>query len=162
MAPEAVVELVMTGADSEMVKVTILLPVSRPALVAVTVELYVPFEVGVPDITPVLVFTLSPGGKPEAPKLVGELVAVMVYGVIATLVAPPAVAALVMTGTVDEMVRVTIRVAEPLALVAVTEGVYIPSAAGVPEITPVLVFSDSPAGNAVELKLVGELVAVMV
>ena len=154
-------ELVMTGADSEMVKVTILLPVSRPALVAVTVELYVPSEVGVPEITPVLVFTLSPGGKPEAPKLVGELVAVMVYGVIATLVAPPAVAALVMTGTVDEMVRVTIRVAEPLALLAVTEGVYVPSTV-VPEITPVLVFSDSPAGNAVELKLVGELVAVMV
>ena len=33
---------------------------------------------------------------------------------------------------------------------------------GVPEITPVLVFNVNPAGRAVELKLVGELVAVMV
>ena len=162
MAPEAVVELVMTGADSEMVKVTILLPVSRPALVAVTVELYVPSEVGVPEMTPVLVLTLSPGGKPEAPKLVGELVAAMVYIVISTLVAPPAVAALVITGAVEEMVMATTKVPKPVALVAVIVVLVAPSTAGVPEITPVLVFSNSPAGNAVELKLVGELVAVMV
>jgi hypothetical protein len=40
--------------------------------------LVVPAVVGVPEITPVLVFTLRPGGSGLAPKVVGVLVAVIV------------------------------------------------------------------------------------
>ena len=58
------------------VKVSVALPVP-PALVALIVTVYVPAIVGVPEIKPVLVFTLKPGGKPVAPKLVGLFVAVI-------------------------------------------------------------------------------------
>ena len=56
------------------VKVSVALPVP-PALVALMVTLYVPAVVGVPEINPVLVFTLKPAGSPVALKLVGLLVA---------------------------------------------------------------------------------------
>lgn len=59
-----------------MVKVSVALPVP-PALVALIVTLYVPAVVGVPEISPVLVFTVKPAGNPVAPKLVGLLVAVI-------------------------------------------------------------------------------------
>ena len=58
--------LVMKGAESDMVNTTVWLPV-LVALVADTVVLYVPAVVGVPEITPVLVSTLNPGAKPDAP-----------------------------------------------------------------------------------------------
>lgn len=45
---------------------------------------------------------------------------------------------------------------------AVTVTIEEDTAAGVPEIMPVTVSSDRPAGSAVELKLVGLLVAVIV
>jgi hypothetical protein len=47
-------------------------------LLAVMVTLVVPAAVGVPEITPVLVFTLKPAGSGLAVKLVGLLVAVIV------------------------------------------------------------------------------------
>jgi hypothetical protein len=47
-------------------------------LLAVIVTLVVPAAVGVPEITPVLVLTLRPGGSGLALKLVGLLVAVIV------------------------------------------------------------------------------------
>jgi len=59
-----------------MVKVKVALPVP-PALVALMVTVYVPAVVGVPEINPVLVFTVNPAGSPVALKLVGLLVAVM-------------------------------------------------------------------------------------
>ena len=58
------------------VKVSVALPVP-PALVALMVTVYVPAVVGVPEINPVLVFTVSPPGRPVALKLVGLLVAVI-------------------------------------------------------------------------------------
>ena len=58
------------------VSVTDVLP--EPALfVAVTVTVEVPAVVGVPEIRPVVVLTARPAGSPDAPKLVGELVAVI-------------------------------------------------------------------------------------
>jgi len=48
-----------------------------PLLVALTVTLEVPAEVGVPEMRPETVLTESPVGSPEALKLVGELVAVI-------------------------------------------------------------------------------------
>jgi hypothetical protein len=47
-------------------------------LLAVIVTLVVPAVVGVPEITPVLVLTLRPGGSEVALKLVGLLVAEIV------------------------------------------------------------------------------------
>jgi hypothetical protein len=65
----AVRELVMTGVAGLMVKVSVALPVP-PALVALMVTLYgLPASVptaGVPEINPVLVFTVKPDGNPVA------------------------------------------------------------------------------------------------
>ena len=47
-------------------------------LLAVMVTLVVPAVVGVPEITPVLVFTLRPGGSGLALNVVGLLLAVIV------------------------------------------------------------------------------------
>jgi len=66
----------MTGAAGLMVKVNVALPVP-PALVALMVTLYVPAVVGVPEINPVVVFTVKPDGNPVALKLVGLLLAVI-------------------------------------------------------------------------------------
>ena len=59
----------MTGGGGFIVKVNVALPVP-PALVALTVTLYgLPASVpaaGVPEITPVVVFTLRPAGSPVA------------------------------------------------------------------------------------------------
>jgi hypothetical protein len=46
-------------------------------LVALSVTVEVPALVGVPEIKPESVFTVRPVGNPVAPKLVGELVAVI-------------------------------------------------------------------------------------
>lgn len=48
-----------------------------PAFVALIVGLNVPAAVGVPEMSPLAVFTLTPGGNPVALKLVGELLAVI-------------------------------------------------------------------------------------
>ena len=60
-----------------MLNVTDRLPVPV-ALVADTVTEVVATVVGVPEMTPVLVFKVSPTGSPGALKLVGLLLAVMV------------------------------------------------------------------------------------
>jgi hypothetical protein len=56
------------------------------------------------------------------------------------------------------------KVAEPVpfALVALSVTLEVPAAVGVPEITPVVVLTESPAGNPVAVKLVGLLLAVIV
>ena len=76
--PLTAVPLVITGIAGKIVNVTALVPGVGLALVAVTVALKVPTEVGVPVTTPVPAVTVSPGGRPVALKLVGVLVAVMV------------------------------------------------------------------------------------
>jgi hypothetical protein len=58
------------------VKVNVAVPVP-PLFVALMVTLEVPATVGVPEIRPVEELMVRPAGKPEAPKLVGELVAVI-------------------------------------------------------------------------------------
>lgn len=74
--PLAVPPLVITGEVLETVKVRVAVPV--PVLfVALKATLDVPDAVGVPEINPVVVFTVRPAGKPDAPKLVGELLAVI-------------------------------------------------------------------------------------
>jgi hypothetical protein len=56
--------------------INVALPVPA-ALVALIVTWYMLAVVGVPEITPVVVFTVKPGGRPVALKLVGLLVAVI-------------------------------------------------------------------------------------
>lgn len=60
------VALEITGAGTEIVsdKVALSVPV---LFVALSVTVDVPAAVGVPAMRPVLVFTLSPAGKPVAP-----------------------------------------------------------------------------------------------
>jgi len=58
------------------VRFKVALPVP-PLLIALKVTLEIPAPVGVPEIKPEVVFTVRPAGNPEAPKLVGELVAVI-------------------------------------------------------------------------------------
>ena len=64
--PVAVRELVMTGGAKPMVILSVALPVPV-TLVALIVTLYVPAVVGVPEINPVVVFTVNPAGSPVAP-----------------------------------------------------------------------------------------------
>ena len=56
----------MTGGAGLMVRVKVAVPVP-PLLVAVRVTVAVPVAVGVPEINPVLVFTVNPAGSPVAP-----------------------------------------------------------------------------------------------
>jgi hypothetical protein len=66
----------MTGAPTVIVRVSVALPV--PVLfVALNVTVEVPAAIGVPEISPLVVFTDNPAGRPVAPKLVGEFVAVI-------------------------------------------------------------------------------------
>jgi hypothetical protein len=68
--------LVITGGGTVTVRVRGALPV--PALlVALRVTLEIPAPVGVPEIKPETGFTVRPAGNPNAPKLVGELLAVI-------------------------------------------------------------------------------------
>jgi hypothetical protein len=76
MVAFGLIELIV-GIGLLIVKVSVALPVP-PALVALMVTLYVPAVVGVPEISPVVVFTANPAGSPVALKLVGLLVAVTV------------------------------------------------------------------------------------
>jgi hypothetical protein len=125
---------------------------------------YMPAVVGVPEIKPVLVFTVKPAGSPLALKLVGLLVAVIRYENAAPTV-PLTVEALVMTGGGRVIVKLSVALPVPTELVALIITLYgLPAsvpAAGVPEINPVLVLTVKPEGNPVALKLVGLLVAVI-
>jgi hypothetical protein len=79
---------------------------------------------------------------------VGVLVAVIEYENAVPTV-PLAVVALVITGTaVMVSVRVAVPVPTPLVALSVTVDVP-PVPVGVPEITPVAVLTDKPAGNPV-------------
>lgn len=148
--PVAVAPLEMTGVGKLIVKVSVAVP-GPVAFVAVRVTEEVPAVVGVPVITPVVVLTLNPAGKPVALKLVGPLLAVMVYGLIATPLTPIAVVELVMTGVARLMVTVTVAVPVPEALVAPTTTGKTPAVVGVPVMAPVLELILNPAGKPVAL-----------
>ena len=71
-------ELIVGTARIVITKVAVAVLQGVAPLLAVIVTLVVPAVVGVPEITPVLVFTLRPAGSGLAVKLVGLLVAVTV------------------------------------------------------------------------------------
>jgi len=64
--PLAVVALVIAGAPTAIVSVSVALPVPV-LLVALRVTVEVPAAVGVPEIAPVEAFTDRPAGSPLAP-----------------------------------------------------------------------------------------------
>ena len=70
------VALVIAGGCGSTVNARIVVPVPV-TLAALMVAFAVPAAVGVPEISPVLVLTLNPEGRPAAPKLVGLLLAVI-------------------------------------------------------------------------------------
>ena len=74
---------------------------------------------------------------------------------------PVAVRTLVMEVDAGGMVSTKVAEPEPPALVAKRVGENVPVTVGVPEMTPVAVFTLNPVGSEVALKLVGLLVAVM-
>ena len=67
----------------------------------------------------------------------------------------------VVVGTGLLIVKVSVALPVPPALLALMATVYVPAVVGVPEIAPVVVFTANPAGSPVALKLVGLLVAVI-
>ena len=64
---------------------------------------------------------------------------------------PLAEVALVIAGAAAVMVSVRVALPVPLLLVAPSVTVELPAAVGVPEINPVAVFTDRPAGKPVAL-----------
>ena len=62
---------------------------------------------------------------------------------------PLAEVALVIAGTAGLIVRVSVAVPVPPALVALSEMVEVPVAVGVPEIKPLVVLTDRPEGSPV-------------
>ena len=66
-----------------------------------------------------------------------------------------------MTGAAGLIVMTSVALPVPPALVALMVTLDVPAVVGVPEINPVLVFTDKPAGSPVALKLVGLFVAVI-
>jgi hypothetical protein len=69
----------------------------------------------------------------------------------------------VIAGTPEVEFTVSVRVALPVPeeLEALRVIVEVPAAEGVPEINPVLAFTESPVGKPVAVKLVGLLLAVI-
>ena len=65
-------------------------------------------------------------------------------------------------GAGTSIINVKSMLPVPLVFEALKVTVNVPDAAGVPEITPVVVLMLRPAGKPLALKLVGELMAVMV
>jgi hypothetical protein len=59
------------------------------------------------------------------------------------------VPALVMTGGPAAIVKVSVAVPDPPPLVALRDTAEVPAAVGVPEISPVALLTDSPAGRPV-------------
>jgi hypothetical protein len=116
------------------------------AFVALRVTVDVPATAGVPEIAPLVVLTLKPEGRPVAPKLVGEFVAVIWYENAAPTVAL-AVATLVIEGAAITTLNVSVALPAPVAFVALSVTVDVPVAVGVPEISPLLVLTLKPAGN---------------
>jgi hypothetical protein len=158
-ALDTAASMVIPAGAGEMVTVNVADPGPAP-FVALSVTVNVPAAVGVPEIRPVPLFTDSPAVNPVAPKLVGAFVAVIWYANAAPTV-PPAVVALVITGGTGTIDRVNVAVPDPPPLVALRVTVVVPATVGVPEITPLPLFTASPAGSPVAPKLVGVFVAVI-
>ena len=102
-------------------------------------------------MAPEEVLTLNPAGNPVALKLVGVLLAVIVYPLNDVPVVANAVDPLVMTGLGLFTVNVRFNVPVPPVFVALSATVVVPVVVGVPVIAPEVVLTESPAGRLVAL-----------
>ena len=66
----------IAGTGGAIARLSVALPVP-PAFVALMVTLVLPAAVGVPEINPLVEFTLKPAGRPVAPNEVALLLAVI-------------------------------------------------------------------------------------
>ncbi len=124
---------------------------AEPAtFVAVTVKLYGPAVVGVPEMTPVVGFNVSPAGiVPEVTANVGAGLPVAVSGVDTGVFTVRAGMDPLMVGATVAAAMVPLKVFEavPAMFVAVTVKLYGPAVVGVPAMTPVVGFKESPTGS---------------
>ena len=130
----ALTALVITSAA----EVTVMLKVAVPVpmeLVALRATLKVPTLVGVPLMRPVCVFTLKPAGSPLAPKLVGELVALIWY-TRSVLTMALVLTALVICGTGVVTFKLRVAVPVPPALVALKATPKVPTWVAAPLMSP--------------------------
>jgi hypothetical protein len=143
------VSAVNTGTDS-------IVTVSDPEVTdpntfdALTVNVEGPVVVGVPDNTPLDVLSDNPAGKdPDATAKVAagypDATNVYEYAVPVTPVGAGLTA--VNTGTDPTVIEIDPELTDPDVFVADTLNVYAPDAVGVPDNTPLDVFSDNPVGN---------------
>ena len=130
-----------------MLKLAVSLP---PVFVALTVKLYVPIAVGVPEITPAGL-SVKPTGK--LPAVISQVIGAVPVAASVWLYAVPAITlgkeAVVITGGVrgaGSTIMLKLTVSAPPVFVALTVKVNVPSAVGVPEITPEEL-RDKPAGK---------------
>ena len=119
------------------------------ALVAVTVKAAVPNAVGVPPMTPLEAFKVSPAGN--EPPVTAHVIGVLPEALRVCEYAVPDCAAgkgevVVMDGAAFTA-RLSCLELLPHALVAVTVKAAAPNAVGVPPMTPLEAFKVSPAGN---------------
>jgi hypothetical protein len=118
--------------------------------VALTVNVYTPDAVGVPDNTPLDVFSVNPvGNDPDATANVGvgnpDAAKVKLNGI--EIVAVDGGVSAVNTGPASTAMVIDPDDAPPAALVAPTTNVNDPDAPGVPDSTPVDGLSDNPVGR---------------
>src|SRR5438128_8843009 len=139
-----------------MVTERFLLPVPL-TFVALMVPLNVPPAglLGVPENKPVDVLKFTPGiDTVVAQPPEGMTWSAVIWYENEEPAVPLAVLALVIVGTGGAMLRTSVALPVPPALVALMVTLKFPFVVGVPVIAPVLVFTLSPEGNPVALKLV--------
>ena len=116
------------------------------ALLALIVTVVALASATEPLIRPLVALTVSPGGRPDAPKPVGEFVAVIWYAN-ALPALQTAEAGLVMTGVAGWITMESSAVPVPVPLTAPIVALLVPTVAGTPLIKPVSMFNDKPAGR---------------
>jgi hypothetical protein len=119
----------------------------------------VPAAVGVPLITPVVALIDSPAGNPVADQLYGVVPPLAVTGPVYALFTVPfgrTEVVMFRPGPVMAMARFAVALNCGLdESFTVMAAVLVPAAVGVPLITPVVAFIDSPVGNPVADQLYG-------
>jgi hypothetical protein len=155
MTPPLRFAVVIAGGPDDAVAVTVILSpfwCDDALFVAVTVNVAVPAAVGVPEISPVVAFRLRPAGNepPDTDQLIGPLPVAARISLYSSPIEPSRRLVVVIAGATG--VAVTVMLSSLVAsgktpLAAVTVNVDIPSAVGVPDISPVAAFSTRPAGS---------------
>jgi hypothetical protein len=159
--------LVMVGATGAGL-ITMLKPwvaLGKVLLAAVIVPLNVPAAVGVPEITPAVLMA-NPVGRPVAVKVIGAVPVAVTVKLYAVPTVPVAVGgALVIVGATGAGLITMLKPWVALGKVpfaAVIVPLNVPTAVGVPEITPAVLIAN-PVGRPVAVKVIGAVpVAVQV